>query len=524
MGIRSISKLILLINGFILLSCDTEIGRTTLLRTSSPEVVSDSSIHLLTKFIDFPEQIDNVGYCWSSKDTPTILDDTVKKIFDNSTDEFNLLIPNLVPDNRYFARAYAISATGAIFYGNEVAFVNRFLPQFSETKLNAITKNYFEVSTTLTGLDRSIPIEKFGHVWSERHAPSLEDLFSEFDTQGSEPTQSYSTQLIELKPGKIYYVRPYIKNNSGVFYGPELLLEIPDELVIGTWQFEDIAVGNQVDFSISGDDQSLYLLTGFDGVEEFNPLLNCFKVDLSSNEAQPIAPLPGQMRAEAKSMIINGKVYCGFGVSNFYYPRNPFYDMYQFDEAANKWIPRRAIPLTGTPVVLFATGNNGFGYTAIYTNDKIELWRYSPDLNSWTKQNSVTYETYLSEVDSRSTWVGDKLYFAVGYYPMILFEWDTQTNIVTTVANSFDDIELIFTYNESLYAFVQKDLYSPDEIYLFDYESKNWKRRNAPPIPKGNYFSTHSFESRGKTYVAFYYKYEITTILKDYNLWLTYSE
>ena len=60
------------------------------------------------------------GYCWSTLPNPTILDSSLKNIFTN----FNQIqaIVNLLPNSKYYLRAYVITKSSEIIYGNEVNF------------------------------------------------------------------------------------------------------------------------------------------------------------------------------------------------------------------------------------------------------------------------------------------------------------------------------------------------------------------------------------------------------------------
>lgn len=104
----------------------TEITKTT--------AIGSGKITLAITVNDFNE-IDSLvntnGLCWSMNEHPTITDNkTIYKPFwkpnfkwDTIFCTFSCNILNLIPNTKYFVRAYAINSDG-VFYGNEISFVS----------------------------------------------------------------------------------------------------------------------------------------------------------------------------------------------------------------------------------------------------------------------------------------------------------------------------------------------------------------------------------------------------------------
>ncbi len=65
------------------------------------------------------EPITETGVCWSTNPQPTVNDS--KSIRTSSTDSFTCILRNLTPENGYYIRAYAITASGT-YYGPQRTF------------------------------------------------------------------------------------------------------------------------------------------------------------------------------------------------------------------------------------------------------------------------------------------------------------------------------------------------------------------------------------------------------------------
>ncbi|MDA9803788.1 BspA family leucine-rich repeat surface protein, partial [Flavobacteriaceae bacterium] len=128
---------------------------------------------------------------------------------------------NLEPNTTYYARTFLTNALGE-FYGNEVSFLT------SEEQLceyNLITReptNITSNSAILNGTIRiaeescDLPNTEQGFVYSTEEQPTIED--TQVNVNGTEVT----TTLENLEPSTTYYVRTFLTNELGEFYGNEV--------------------------------------------------------------------------------------------------------------------------------------------------------------------------------------------------------------------------------------------------------------------------------------------------------------
>ena len=94
--------------------------------TLKPTVITSNATSITAESANFSLTIANsndvryFGFCWSTSTNPTIFDSCTKIIITNFNQ--NQLIWNLIPNAKYFIRAYVVTNNGEVIYGNEVNF------------------------------------------------------------------------------------------------------------------------------------------------------------------------------------------------------------------------------------------------------------------------------------------------------------------------------------------------------------------------------------------------------------------
>lgn len=160
--------------------------------------------------------VNSRGVVWSTSSFPTI--DLPTKTNDGAgTGTFETEIANLIPNTRYFVRAYASNEVGTS-YGNEVNFET--IPGLAEVNIAPIADI---TSSTASGggeviTDNGSPVTARGLAWQTSSGPTLE---SNLSTNGS-GTGVFSSSLNGLEPGTMYYVRAYATNGIGTAYSNEI--------------------------------------------------------------------------------------------------------------------------------------------------------------------------------------------------------------------------------------------------------------------------------------------------------------
>lgn len=155
------------------------------------------------------------GVCWSTFLEPTISDSKTNDSLGLGT--FKSLVQNLAPGTTYHLRAFATNATGTA-YGRETTFTTK-------TLSISTTNAYFIMATSaISGGNiqsdadsSSLTILARGICWNTFPNPTIADSIR---TSGSAPG-SFTNLLENLKPLTTYYVRAFLTNSRGTFYGNE---------------------------------------------------------------------------------------------------------------------------------------------------------------------------------------------------------------------------------------------------------------------------------------------------------------
>lgn len=170
------------------------------------------------------------GVCWSTLPSPTVADDKITN--GTGTGSFSSSITGLTKSETYYVRAYATNSIGTA-YGNQHSFKAEIL-EFSTTELTSISdKEAYSGATIITG--GGYDILSKGVCWSSSPNPTLADNYT-LDGAGS---VSVSTKISGLTPNSTYYVRAYVTNTEGTFYGNQLSFVTlpPQSLIIGNYEW-----------------------------------------------------------------------------------------------------------------------------------------------------------------------------------------------------------------------------------------------------------------------------------------------
>ncbi|GEM_PF-2925891 len=129
------------------------------------------------------------------------------------TGSFTGELSDLRPNTNYYARAYAVNASG-ISYGQEVSFQTSpgDVPQVGDVMQEEKSKTGLSVAASILDEGGS-SVSSCGFVWSKTDAPTLKDHVAEvgYDSQ-------IRAQIEDLDPNTYYYVRAYAVNEAGVAY------------------------------------------------------------------------------------------------------------------------------------------------------------------------------------------------------------------------------------------------------------------------------------------------------------------
>jgi uncharacterized protein (TIGR02145 family) len=190
-------------------------------------IITTSSASAGGNFIsDGGSQITVAGLVWSTSPNPTTaLATKTTNNYSQGTvvvgSNFYNTMTGLSASTTYYVRAYATNSSGTA-YGNEISFItqNNPPPVIQTKSVTDVTYN-----SAVTGGDvannQPSPIIQKGVVWSLSPNPTI--TLSTKTIEGSGNT-NFISNITNLNPESIYYVRAYATNNYGTSYGGELTI------------------------------------------------------------------------------------------------------------------------------------------------------------------------------------------------------------------------------------------------------------------------------------------------------------
>ncbi len=524
---KKIHIVILLLLTFCLNACESEFLHQYIIYSQDIQPKSESWVIIKSVLADRPlgGEIKSHGYCWSVNPSPTISNDTSMLSGEIVEGKFKGSLKGLIAGKQYYAKAYAVDQTGFVHYGNELKFLNNFTPSFTITRLNAITDTYFEIFSELTLMGNDTILE-YGHVWSKTELPTVADArsISGKNLTTDQINFTFTTQLSSLQKNSKYYVRAYIANKWGVFYGSQITITVPEKILAGQWievNFPNTRQSAEFNWLILKGNSDLYFFTSFE--DPFSNYLGsnrCAKIDLTSNQVDSIESFPGVYREHVKGFFVNDKAYVGFGSGNYFSGSNYYYDMWIYTPETDSWTPGKNLPTMGTDV-LFSTDNGGYGFVGVKNGANLELWRYAPTTDSWLKLVSNISISPDSDVGSAIS-IGNYLYFSVGS------NYNNYNNTIVRfnpITNSWEKIGdfmafLFFTYNDNVYA-VNFGL----KVFKLDATNNSWIER-ASVISNKIYppYTAFSMHMNGEAIIGLNQGIEYYERIPDQSLWFKYTE
>jgi|GEM_PF-5783066 len=158
------------------------------------------------------------GVVWGTSPAPTIAL-TTKTTNGTSTGTFTSSLANLLPNTKYYVRAYATNIVGT-GYGNEISFTTQTLavPTVTTTAISNITGNSAQSGGNVTSGNNSTVTAR-GVVWSTSPSPTV--ALGTKTTNGT-GTGTFTSGISGLLSNTKYYVRAYATNGVGTAYGSEV--------------------------------------------------------------------------------------------------------------------------------------------------------------------------------------------------------------------------------------------------------------------------------------------------------------
>ena len=158
------------------------------------------------------------GVVWSTSQNPTTTSNQGITSNGTGTGSFTSNLTNLQPGTVYYVRAYATNSIGTV-YGNQQNFTTQDgLPILTTTAVTSITATTAISGGNITS-DGGFAVTARGVVWSTTQNPTTTS--NQGITSNGTGTGSFTSNLTNLQPGTVYYVRAYATNSVGTTYGSQ---------------------------------------------------------------------------------------------------------------------------------------------------------------------------------------------------------------------------------------------------------------------------------------------------------------
>ncbi len=183
------------------------------------------------------------GVCWSTSSGPTLVDSKTTET--GTVGTFSSTLTNLVPETKYYVKAYATNTNGT-GYGREIIFTTNktAVPLVTTVEVTAVVQKSAITGGTIVSDNGSTVVAK-GVCWSKNHSPVITDSKS----SSSDLFSTFSILVTGLDVNATYYVRAWATNRSGTSYGDEVSFTTADYGAVPDADgnsYRTITIGNQV--------------------------------------------------------------------------------------------------------------------------------------------------------------------------------------------------------------------------------------------------------------------------------------
>lgn len=164
------------------------------------------------------------GFVYGFNTYPTI-DENKVVVPGNGTGDFSRVVANLIVNQKYYVRTYAIQ-DGKVFYSSTQKEFNIYPTAPSCNTISVTELSYSNKSARFTGTISSVGDPEYsekGFVYGFSENPTIDDNVVRSSTSG---TGEYHVVATGLETNKKYYVRSYAINDAGVDYGVNMVFSI----------------------------------------------------------------------------------------------------------------------------------------------------------------------------------------------------------------------------------------------------------------------------------------------------------
>jgi hypothetical protein len=194
-------------------------------KTGTVEELPDGVYRLTGNIINVgSEEIVEHGFCWSTSENPTILDQVTKLGARETEGTFTSIITDLAPDMQFFVRAY-VTTGERTEYGKDKSFRTPppKLPEVATFQAVATSETTARCGGEVIS-DGGEPVIARGVCWSTFENPTLSDRHT---TDGG-GVGEFASEITGLNCSKEYFVRAYATNSVGTVYGNQVIFSTPE--------------------------------------------------------------------------------------------------------------------------------------------------------------------------------------------------------------------------------------------------------------------------------------------------------
>ena len=192
-----------------------------------PEEITSTSAKIVVYVYDESGDIStDLGIFWGTTPNP---DDSLKTktSFPLTSCHFqcnpSMYLNGLIPNTTYYVQAYYANRMWRS-YSSTISFKTfKSSPKLTTTIISDITRNSAKSGGNITS-DGGDPIIDRGVVWNSWGSPNI---FSQTKTSNGSGIGTFTSNLSNLTPNTPYYVRAYVTNSLGTFYGNEIYFMTP---------------------------------------------------------------------------------------------------------------------------------------------------------------------------------------------------------------------------------------------------------------------------------------------------------
>lgn len=160
--------------------------------------------------------VTEAGFCWSMEPTFTLIEKNKKAVSKRKV-KYESTIEDLIPNEEYYIRAYAINAVDTA-YGDILPFkTNDGLGSIKTIPVVNVTSTSAQSGGVIT-MQGEAEVEERGVYLMLNPEPSETDSLIRIEME----TDSFYCTITDLKPETTYYVRAYARNRYGIYNGAKI--------------------------------------------------------------------------------------------------------------------------------------------------------------------------------------------------------------------------------------------------------------------------------------------------------------